>query len=160
MRSCVSCPTAPSSTSAPGFTDAERGAPPPVGTVITFRYQELSDDGVPRFPSYVGVRLDFAWPGTGAGAGAARANPAGRPQAAVPARPGPAAAVAPPRPAPRPPGTRLVLDADGRKVDTHLVLDGPRVGMRAVETFATEKAAKRALADLKAALLSQGYEED
>ena len=26
-----------------GFSDAERGAPPPVGSIITFRYQELSD---------------------------------------------------------------------------------------------------------------------
>jgi DNA ligase-1 len=26
--------------------------------VITFRYQELSDGGVPRFPSYIGVRQD------------------------------------------------------------------------------------------------------
>ncbi|MFP2930196.1 DNA ligase [Pyxidicoccus sp. 3LG] len=43
-----------------GLSDAEREAPPPVGTVITFRYQELSDDGVPRFPSYVGVRIDAA----------------------------------------------------------------------------------------------------
>ena len=41
-----------------GFTDKERGAPPGVGSVITFRYQELSDAGVPRFPSYVGVRID------------------------------------------------------------------------------------------------------
>ncbi len=41
-----------------GFSDAERGDPPPVGSVITFRYQELSDGGVPRFPSYVGVRHD------------------------------------------------------------------------------------------------------
>ena len=41
-----------------GFSDAERGAPPPVGSVITFRYQELSDGGVPRFPSYIGVRRD------------------------------------------------------------------------------------------------------
>lgn len=41
-----------------GFSDAERGAPPSVGSVITFRYQELSDIGVPRFPSYVGVRRD------------------------------------------------------------------------------------------------------
>jgi DNA ligase 1 len=41
-----------------GFSDAERGAPPPVGSAITFRYQELSDGGVPRFPSYVGVRSD------------------------------------------------------------------------------------------------------
>ena len=43
-----------------GFSDAEREAPPPVGSVITFRYQELSDGGVPRFPSYVGVRVDAA----------------------------------------------------------------------------------------------------
>jgi DNA ligase-1 len=41
-----------------GFSDAERAAPPPVGAVTTFRYQELSDGGVPRFPSYVGVRID------------------------------------------------------------------------------------------------------
>jgi DNA ligase 1 len=39
-----------------GFSDAERGAPPPVGSLITFRYQELSEGGVPRFPSYVRVR--------------------------------------------------------------------------------------------------------
>jgi DNA ligase-1 len=43
-----------------GFSDQERAAPPPVGSVITFRYQELSDAGVPRFPSYVGVRQDSA----------------------------------------------------------------------------------------------------
>jgi DNA ligase-1 len=41
-----------------GFSDAERESPPPVGSFITFRYQELSDGGVPRFPSYVGVRAD------------------------------------------------------------------------------------------------------
>jgi DNA ligase-1 len=41
-----------------GFSDAQRESPPPVGSVITFRYQELSEGGVPRFPSYVGVRAD------------------------------------------------------------------------------------------------------
>jgi DNA ligase 1 len=41
-----------------GFSDRERSAPPAIGTTITFRYQELSDAGVPRFPSYVGVRAD------------------------------------------------------------------------------------------------------
>ena len=46
-----------------GLSDAERNNPPAVGSVITYRYQELSDGGVPRFPSYVGVRHDFAWPG-------------------------------------------------------------------------------------------------
>jgi DNA ligase-1 len=38
-----------------GFSDAERTTPPPVGSVITFRYQELSEGGVPRFPSFVRV---------------------------------------------------------------------------------------------------------
>jgi DNA ligase-1 len=41
-----------------GFSDAERQAPPPVGSVITFRYQELSEGGVPRFPSYVGLHTE------------------------------------------------------------------------------------------------------
>jgi DNA ligase 1 len=44
-----------------GLSDAERNTPPPVGTIVTFRYQELSDGGVPRFPSFVGVRHDVAW---------------------------------------------------------------------------------------------------
>ncbi len=44
-----------------GLSDAERNDPPPIGAIITFRYQELSDDGVPRFPSYVGVRDDAVW---------------------------------------------------------------------------------------------------
>lgn len=43
-----------------GLTDAERGNPPPIGSTITFRYQELSDRGVPRFPSFVRVRTDDA----------------------------------------------------------------------------------------------------
>jgi DNA ligase 1 len=38
-----------------GFSDAEREDPPAVGSLITFRYQELSEGGVPRFPSFVGV---------------------------------------------------------------------------------------------------------
>jgi DNA ligase-1 len=38
-----------------GFTDAQRNKPPPIGATITFRYQELTDGGVPRFPSFVGV---------------------------------------------------------------------------------------------------------
>jgi DNA ligase-1 len=41
-----------------GFSDAERKDPPPVGSLVTFRYQELSNDGVPRFPSYVGLAID------------------------------------------------------------------------------------------------------
>jgi len=43
-----------------GFTDAQRDNPPPVGSTIMFRYQELSDRGVPRFPSFVRVRTDIS----------------------------------------------------------------------------------------------------
>ncbi len=43
-----------------GLTDRERQNPPPVGSLITFRYQELSDAGIPRFPSYIGLRTDGA----------------------------------------------------------------------------------------------------
>jgi DNA ligase-1 len=50
-----------------GFSDKERENPPPVGSIITFRYQELSDGGVPRFPSFVGVRPDASTKGATAG---------------------------------------------------------------------------------------------
>jgi DNA ligase-1 len=43
-----------------GFSDRERENPPGLGATVTFRYQELSDAGVPRFPSWVGVRHDIA----------------------------------------------------------------------------------------------------
>lgn len=36
-----------------GFSDAQRASPPPIGSTITVRYQELTDSGVPRFPSFV-----------------------------------------------------------------------------------------------------------
>ena len=45
-----------------GFSDRERESPPPIGAVVTFRYQELSNAGVPRFPTYVGVRIDGRMP--------------------------------------------------------------------------------------------------
>ncbi|HEV8061268.1 MAG TPA: DNA ligase [Gemmataceae bacterium] len=43
-----------------GLSDVERENPPAVGSLISFRYQELSDRGVPRFPTYVGVRAEAA----------------------------------------------------------------------------------------------------
>ena len=43
-----------------GFSDAQRNNPPVVGSTVTFRYQELSDRGVPRFPSFVRVRKEAA----------------------------------------------------------------------------------------------------
>ncbi len=41
-----------------GFSDAQREDPPAVGSVITYRYQELTKAGIPRFPSFVGLRID------------------------------------------------------------------------------------------------------
>lgn len=45
-----------------GLSDKERDNPPPVGSIITFRYQELTDGGIPRFPSFVRIRPDATWP--------------------------------------------------------------------------------------------------
>jgi DNA ligase-1 len=41
-----------------GFSDKERSNPPLVGATITFRYQEFTEAGVPRFPVYAGLRVD------------------------------------------------------------------------------------------------------
>lgn len=46
-----------------GLTDAEREQPPAVGTVITFRYQELTERGAPRFPTYLRLRTDLTTAG-------------------------------------------------------------------------------------------------
>ncbi|MDB4992718.1 MAG: ligase, partial [Myxococcaceae bacterium] len=75
-----------------GFSDAEREDPPALGSVITYRFQELSNGGVPRFPSYVGIRDDYAWPS--AGAAPAIARPVPTPSAAQSAKSAPSAAAA------------------------------------------------------------------
>jgi len=41
-----------------GFSDAERDAPPPVGTTVTYRYRALSAKGLPRFASFLRIRQD------------------------------------------------------------------------------------------------------
>ncbi|HEY4059938.1 MAG TPA: DNA ligase [Kofleriaceae bacterium] len=83
-----------------GLSDDERNNPPPVGAIITYRYQELSNDGVPRFPSYVGVRDDVAWPPAGSTpvAPVARAASAARAPVADPPRATPVAPIASERP--------------------------------------------------------------
>ena len=88
-----------------GLSDEERNNPPPIGSIITYRYQELSNDGVPRFPSYVGIRDDVTFTSRPRRATEPRANAAPAPpaasaprasrttaQAATNARPEPAAA--------------------------------------------------------------------
>ncbi|KAF0806110.1 DNA ligase [Alcanivorax sp. S71-1-4] len=39
-----------------GFSDDERDAPPPLGSVVTYRYHGVTRDGVPRFASFLRLR--------------------------------------------------------------------------------------------------------
>ena len=41
-----------------GLTDADRDQPPPLGSWVTYRYRGVHDGGLPRFASFVRVRLD------------------------------------------------------------------------------------------------------
>ena len=41
-----------------GMNDYDRFNPPPVGSVIIYKCQELSNSGSPRFPIYLGLALD------------------------------------------------------------------------------------------------------
>nr|HEX4316785.1 DNA ligase [Kofleriaceae bacterium] len=97
-----------------GLSDAERNNPPLVGTIITYRYQELSNDGVPRFPSYVGVRGDVAAP-----------TPVTRVPVATAAAPAPATAPAPAIAASRTERVftkaddRFSIELDGQSVKIH-----------------------------------------
>lgn len=42
-----------------GFTDAERANPPPVGSTITYKYHGYTNNGLPRFASFVRMRYDL-----------------------------------------------------------------------------------------------------
>jgi predicted DNA-binding WGR domain protein len=66
---------------------------------------------------------------------------------------------APPPVAARPPGTRLVLEAGTRKVETYVSIDGKTVRMEAIETYASPDAAKKAHDRLKKQLAGEGYQE-
>jgi predicted DNA-binding WGR domain protein len=59
----------------------------------------------------------------------------------------------------RAPGIKLVLDSDGRKAETRIVLEGKTVRMDALETYESPEAAKQAHDRLKKALIGQGYRE-
>lgn len=39
-----------------GFTDAQRTTPPPVGSIVTYRYRDRTPKGLPRFASFLRVR--------------------------------------------------------------------------------------------------------
>jgi DNA ligase-1 len=42
-----------------GLSDAERQTPPPIGSVVTYRYHGLTKNGLPRFASYLRVRASL-----------------------------------------------------------------------------------------------------
>lgn len=44
-----------------GFSDAQRSKPPRKGAVVTYKYFELTADNIPRFPTFVGERVDISW---------------------------------------------------------------------------------------------------
>ena len=48
-----------------GLSDAQRRDPPPVGSVVTYRYRGLTDAGVPRFASFVRLLADRSDPSMG-----------------------------------------------------------------------------------------------
>jgi DNA ligase-1 len=135
-----------------GFSDRERGNPPPVGATVTFRYQELSDAGVPRFPSYVGARTDA---------------PATRPAAAPAPKPtGPAPIVAP-SPAGKPRYFEFVDGTSSKfwevtQSDNAMTTRWGRIGSAGqskTKTFADGAAAAKQVAKLIAEKTKEGYAE-
>jgi DNA ligase-1 len=138
-----------------GFSDAERENPPPVGAVVTFRYQELSDGGVPRFPSYVGVRFDVRWP---------RSDGAAKPASAkgAPAKPAPAPA---PSPVVRAGKRRFEMTEGDTRYFWEIELTGSKHRVRfgtfdvKVKRFASEKEAEKTLEERIAEKLSKGFAE-
>lgn len=45
-----------------GLSNKDRRNPPKKGTIITYKFQEYTNSGTPRFPSYVGIRIDLKEP--------------------------------------------------------------------------------------------------
>jgi DNA ligase-1 len=41
-----------------GFSDEDRKKPPPIGSIITFKYYGFYKSGIPRFPSFLRIRQD------------------------------------------------------------------------------------------------------
>jgi DNA ligase 1 len=41
-----------------GFSDALRATPPPIGSLVTYTYRDITPAGKPRFASFLRVRDD------------------------------------------------------------------------------------------------------
>jgi len=44
-----------------GLSARDRSHPPAIGSIVTYKFTELMDNGYPRFPVYVGPRIDVDW---------------------------------------------------------------------------------------------------
>lgn len=44
-----------------GMNDEMRKNPPPIGTIITYQYRDISKDGIPRHASFLRIREDLNW---------------------------------------------------------------------------------------------------
>lgn len=47
---------------ASGLSDEQRDKPPAIGSIIVYKCQELTNDGIPRFPVFVGLAADKTCP--------------------------------------------------------------------------------------------------
>ncbi|ETL83378.1 hypothetical protein L917_16668 [Phytophthora nicotianae] len=47
---------------ASGLSDQQRDKPPAIGSIIVYKCQELTNDGIPRFPVFVGLAADKTCP--------------------------------------------------------------------------------------------------
>lgn len=45
-----------------GLSDKDRRNPPKIGSIITYKFQELTKGGHPRFPTFLGIRIDMTEP--------------------------------------------------------------------------------------------------
>lgn len=138
-----------------GFSDREREHPPAIGATVTFRYQELSDAGVPRFPSWVGVRHDVAT------AAAKPVAPTKAPPSAPVAIVGAAVTVAKPRHFEFVEGTSSKFWEVSRAGNTMTTRWGRigATGQSKTKTFADEQAAMDAMALLIEEKTDEGYVE-
>jgi DNA ligase-1 len=155
-----------------GFSDRERREPPPVGAVITFRYQELSEAGVPRFPSYVCVRDDVRWPPDNALVRRASASPPTDTITSGEAPPAPAPPAAPPKPSGATASgaaRRFELSEGGSSKFWEIEVDGARhtvrygrlgtAGQAKTKDFADAALALRDAEKLIAEKTAKGYRE-
>ncbi len=143
-----------------GFSDRERSCPPAIGSVVTFQYQELSKDGVPRFPAFLRLAEGESVPYA----------PPARTRKRPPAEQPPTAAHLAGKPAVASPGRRYFELSDDKSYKfweiglngTIVTVRYGRIGTNGTEktkAFATVDAAEKHREKLIAEKTGKGYSE-